>query len=627
MPAAIEPMKATLAERPPRGDDWLFEIKWDGVRAIAYVDHEEVRLVSRNGLRCERQYPELAAIHHQVAARQAVLDGEIAVLDQKGASRFHLIQPRIANSDANAVAHLVRSTPVVYFVFDVLYVDGYDLRGVALAERRKVLEALVTPGPSLRISEVFPGAGEDLLEAARAHDLEGIVAKRAGSVYESRRSREWVKVKIANEQEFAIGGFTQPQGSRDYFGALVLGVYEDGKLRWAGNVGTGFDQKLLAGLYARLKQLVTEQCPFAERPKPDRGMTWVKPELACQVKFTEWTHDNRLRAPVFVGLRNDVEANEVMRESAELLPQGAKEAAREIDGHRLKFTNLPKVFYPDEGYTKRDVLNYYAGVADLILPHLKDRPLSLKRYPDGIGKEHFFQKDVAGKFEPWLRTEKIASEHAGRPITYAFAQDRASLLYLVNLGCIDQNPWMSRSPTLENPDFVLIDLDPHECPFDKIVDAALVVKRTLDRIGLTGYPKTTGGDGMHIYIPVKPVYTYEETRTFAELIARLVVAEQPDLFTTPRAVAQRKKGCVYFDYLQNGYSKTISAPYVLRAYPGAPVATPLEWSEVKHGLLPSQFHMANARERFAEKGDLFAGVLRKPQRIEEGLAKLEKLFG
>ena len=652
MPAAIEPMKATLADRPPRGDDWLFEIKWDGVRAIAYVDHEEVRLVSRNGLRCERQYPELATIHHQVAARQAALDGEIAVLDQKGASRFHLIQPRIANTDPNAVAHLARSTPVVYFVFDALYVDGYDLRNVALSERRKVLESLVAPGPSLRISEVFPGAGEDLLEAARALDLEGVVAKRAGSAYESRRSREWLKIKIANEQEFAIGGFTQPQGSRDYFGALVLGVYEDGKLRWAGNVGTGFDQKLLADLYARLKLLVTEECPFAERPKPDRGMTWVKPELTCQVKYAEWTQDNHLRAPVYVGLRNDVEPGQVVRESvgrrkrlphlpadpsaagwdrrfrlsSSLLPEDVGEAAREIDGHRLKFTNLAKVFYPDEGYTKRDVLNYYAGVADLILPHLKDRPLSLKRYPDGIGKEYFFQKDVTGKFEPWLRTETVASEHAGRPITYVFAQDRASLLYLVNLGCIDQNPWMSRSPTLENPDFVLIDLDPHECPFDRIVDAALLVKRTLDRIGLTGYPKTTGGDGLHVYIPVEPVYTYEETRTFAELIARLVVAEQPDLFTTSRAVAQRKKGRVYFDYLQNGFSKTISAPYVLRAYPGAPVATPLEWSEVKHGLLPGQFHMGNARERFARKGDLFAGVLAKPQRVEDALARLEKLF-
>ncbi|HUP03593.1 MAG TPA: DNA ligase D [Bryobacteraceae bacterium] len=631
MPGVFEPMKATLAGQPPNGEDWLFEIKWDGVRALAYIDREELRLVLRSGQRSERQYPELAAIPHNVAAGQAILDGEIVALDPKGASRFHLIQPRIANTDPNAIAHLTRSAPVVYYAFDLLYAEGYDLRGAALADRRRALEALVTPDQTLRISAAFPGAGRDLLEAARAHELEGIVGKRAASVYESRRSREWVKVKIANEQEFAIGGFTEPQGNREFFGALVLGVYEEGELRWAGNVGTGFDAKLLAAIYARLKPLVTGACPFAERPKPDRGMTWVRPELACQVKYAEWTPDNRLRAPVFVGLREDVPGRHARRESAaigtaEFLPPDAKESLREIDGHSLKFTNLPKLFYPDEGYAKRDVLNYYAAIAGLILPYLKDRPLSLKRYPDGIKKEYFFQKNVADKFPPWLRTQSIPSDHAGKPITFAFAQDRASLLYLVNLGCIDQNPWMSRAPALENPDFILIDLDPYECPFDKIVDAALLVKRTLDRIGLAGYPKTTGGDGMHIYIPVAPVYSYEQTRTFAELISRLAIAEQPDLFTTPRAVEKRKKGRVYFDYLQNGYSKTISAPYVLRAYPGAPVATPLEWSEVKHGLRPAQFHIGNARERFAEKGDVFAGVLENPQRMEDALARLEKLY-
>jgi bifunctional non-homologous end joining protein LigD len=310
----------------------------------------------------------------------------------------------------------------------------------------------------------------------------------------------------------------------------------------------------------------------------------------------------------------------------DLLPPDAKGAALEIDGHALKFTNLGKVFYPDNGYTKRDVLNYYDAVAGLILPHLKDRPLSLKRYPDGIGKEFFFQKNVTEKFAPWVRTELIPSEHNGRPIRYAFAQDRASLLYLVNLGCIDQNPWMSRSPSLENPDFVLIDLDPQECPFDRIVDAALLVKGALDRIGLTGYPKTTGGDGMHVYIPVEPVYSYEETRTFAELISHVVIAEQPELFTTPRAVAKRKSGRVYFDYLQNGRAKTIAAPYVLRAYPGAPVATPLAWSEVRHGLHPGQFNLANAPERFAAKGDLFEGVLTRPQRLEGALERLERLI-
>jgi bifunctional non-homologous end joining protein LigD len=636
MPDAIEPMMATLAEHLPRGADWLFEVKWDGVRAIAFVDHEEVRLQARSGLRTERQYPELAVIPHQIAAQQAVLDGEIAVLDEKGVSRFHLIQPRIANSDPNSVAHLARSTPVVYFVFDLLYLDGYDLRNVELHERRRLLEEVVTPSGVLRVSEAFPNAGAEMLEAAQEHGLEGLLAKQVTSHYESRRSREWLKIKVVNEQEFVIGGFTEPQGARQYFGALVLGVYEDGKLRWVGNVGTGFDQKLLASLYQRLEPLITKTCPFVERPKPDRAMTWVQPELVCQVKYAHWTEDRRLRAPVFLGLRNDkaaqdVEREEAGREEADVPPQDffgkdEKEATRQIGGHSLKFTNLNKVYYPDDGCTKRDVLNYYAAIDSLILPHLKDRPLSLKRYPNGIQQEYFFQKNVREAFAPWLRTELIESEHNHGPIKYVFTDDRASLLYLVNLGCIDHNPWMSRSQSLDNPDFVLIDLDPQECPFDMIVDAALLVHEVLEQIGLQGYPKTTGGDGMHVYIPVEPVYSYEETRTFAELIARLVFDRNPDLFTTPRSVAKRKKNRVYFDYVQNAKSKTIAAPYVLRAYPGAPVATPLEWSEVRHGLHPLQFNITNARERFADKGDLFQGVIQRPQRLEGALEKLERLF-
>jgi bifunctional non-homologous end joining protein LigD len=624
MPAAIEPMKAAIADYPPRGSDWLFEVKWDGVRAIAFVDNEELRLQARSGIRCERQYPELAVIPHHLGAGQAVLDGEIAVLDSKGVARFHLIQPRIANTDPNSVAHLVRSTPVVYFAFDLLYLDGYDLRNVALAERRRLLDEVVTPGAVLRISEAFPGAGQELLEAARETGLEGILAKHANSCYESKRSRDWLKIKLVTEQEFVIGGFTEPQGDRDYFGALVLGVHEGSKLKWVGNVGTGFDQKTLARIYSRLEPLITDRCPFAERPKPDRGMTWVKPELVCQVKFANWTQDNRLRAPVYLGMREDKGAAEVTRE--ELLPKDAKEALLTIDGRELKFTNLNKVFYPDEGYTKRDVLNYYNAIADLILPHLKDRPLSLKRYPNGIKEEYFFQKNVREAFAPWLRTEMIHSEHNEGPIKYVFAEDHASLLYLVNLGCIDHNPWMSRSPHLDNPDFVLIDLDPQECPFEMIVDAALMVKRALDEIGLAGYPKTTGGDGLHVYVPVEPIYSYDETRTFAELIARLVFDRKPDLFTTPRAVSKRQKGRVYFDYLQNGKSKTIAAPYVLRAYEGAPVATPLEWREVTHSLHPKQFNITNAPARFGKKGDLFAGVIEKPQTLDEAVVKLDRLL-
>ncbi len=627
MPASLEPMTATLSDHPPRGDDWLFEVKWDGVRALAFIDSEEVHLQSRSGLRCERQYPELAVIHHQIAGGQAVLDGEIAVLDSKGVSQFHLIQPRIANSDPNTIAHLVRSTPVVYYVFDILYWNGYDLRGVPLAKRRELLEAAVTPGGPLRISESFPGAGEVMLEAARENGLEGLLAKHASSKYESRRSREWIKIKLSSEQEFVIGGFTEPQGGRSHFGALVLGVREDGKLKWVGNVGTGFDQRALDDLNARLQPLITSHCPFAVRPKPDRGMTWVKPELVCQVKYSNWTQENHLRAPVYLGLRVDKSSGDVAREHPDLLPPDAKEATREIDGHTLKFTNLPKVFYPDQGYTKRDVINYYDAVSRWILPHLKDRPLSLKRYPNGIKEDFFFQKNVHEVVAPWLHTEWVDSEHNGSPIRYVFAQDRAALLYLANLGCIDQNPWMSRTPHLDNPDFILIDLDPQECTYDMIVEAALLVKRVLDQLGLTGYPKTTGGDGMHVYIPVEPGHTYDDTRIFAELISRLVTHQKPDLFTTPRSVSKRQKNRVYFDYLQNGKSKTIAAPYVLRAYDGAPVATPLEWSEVRPGLRPQQFHIGNAIQRFQQKGDLFAGVLEKPQALDEALVRLEKLYG
>lgn len=305
-----------------------------------------------------------------------------------------------------------------------------------------------------------------------------------------------------------------------------------------------------------------------------------------------------------------------------LLSGTENELSLRVDRHRIKLTNLNKVLFPADDYTKRDLLNYYDSVAQLMLPHLKDRPLSLKRYPDGIAAEYFFQKDMPANQGSWLRKVKIWSEHNQGPTNYVLVEDRASLLYLTNLGCIDQNPWMSRVNSIDNPDFVLIDLDPYECSYDKIVEAALLVRKVLDSIGLVGYPKTTGGDGMHIYIPLEPIYTYEESRAFAELLARLVITEQPDLFTTPRGVAQRENGRVYFDYLQNGKSKTIAAPYSARAYPHAPVSTPLQWREVKKGLLPAQFTIRDVLERFARSGDLFEGVLKKPQTIEAALERL-----
>ncbi|HWE53552.1 MAG TPA: DNA ligase D [Bryobacteraceae bacterium] len=600
MPGFFEPMKAALTGELPKGDDWTFEIKWDGVRGLVYIDDGELTIYTRNEIRCEKQYPELLVLPHYIKAKQAILDGEIVVMDAKGISKFELIQPRIHTQDASAIATMAKKNPAHLLVFDLLFLDGKDLRGEPLSERKKLLAKIVKPFPLLRISESFDGSGEELLEAARQSGLEGLVAKKKSSVYESRRSSNWLKLKLTNEQEFVIAGYTP--GERDYFGSLALGFNEDGELHYVGNVGTGFDNKTMADLWKLLEPLRTSKNPFAKADKIPRGTEWVKPKLVAQIKFANWTGDKKLRAPVYLGLRDDKPASEVVSENL-----------------NLKLTNLDKIYYPEDGFTKGDLLHYYDTVAPLLLPYLKDRPLSLKRYPNGIHQPFFFQKNTPETYPEWLRTETIGD------IRYVIANDKRSLMYLVNLGCIDQNPWMSRVGSLKFPDYVLIDLDPYKCAFSKVVEAALLVKDKLDKIGLKGYPKTTGGDGMHIFIPVKPHYTYEQARTFAEIIARLLAAERPDLFTTPRSVEKREKDHVYFDYLQISESKTISAPYVARAYPGAPVSAPLDWDEVTPKLLPSQFNIKNAPARFEKVSDLFAGVLKKPQELEKAFAKLDKL--
>jgi bifunctional non-homologous end joining protein LigD len=605
MPGFFPPMGATITEKLPSGPDWIFEVKWDGVRGLVYIDKEALTIYTRNNNRCERQYPELQVLPHYIEADQAILDGEIVVLDERGRSKFELIQPRIHNQDANAIAKMGQKNPVHLYVFDLLYLDGYDLRGVPLIERKKALASIVKPFPLLRLSDHFANSGEELLEAARQAGLEGMIAKCATSKYESRRSREWLKLKLTAEQEFVIAGYTP--GERDTFGSLVLGYTDDeGKFAYAGNVGTGFNERTLRDIWTRLQPLVTARSPLERGDKIPRGTVWVRPELVAQVKFANWTNEARLRAPVFLGLRTDKAPPEVTREVAR--------------APEVKLTNPDKVYYPENGYTKGDLLNYYDAIAPLLLPYLKDRPLSLKRYPNGIHQPYFFQKNTPENYPSWLRTETIGG------IRYVLADDKASLMYLVNLGCIDQNPWMSRVGSLDRPDYILIDLDPYHCEFAKVVEAALLVKTKLDAIGLVGYPKTTGGDGMHIFIPIEDRYGYDQARSFAAVIAGLLAAERPDLFTTPRAVEKREKNKVYFDWMQIAESKTISAPYVARAYVGAPVSTPLAWDEVNERLRPQDFDIKNAPARFELVGDLFDGVLSKPQEIEKAFQKLEKLI-
>lgn len=612
LPEIGTPMLAQIGRGdPPSGEDWIYEVKWDGVRAICYIQDGQVRMVSRNGNTIDRQYPELSILPHHIKAQTAIVDGEIAALNNRGVPSFELLQRRINVADASSVATLARHHPVVFYAFDLLYLDGRDLRGLTLIERKRLLKEVLRPTDVIRYSENF-NDGKALFEAAKEQGVEGIIGKKASSFYESRRSGDWVKYKVHSSDSFLLCGFTE--GERDHFGALVLGVQDGGKLRWAGNVGTGFDRKTMKSIYDRLLPLVTDKCPLEpEKNLPKKNVKWVQPELVCEVQFTNRTEDGKLRAPVWLGFRTDI-GPLLMRPP--LLDPSLTETTLNIDGHRLKFTNLNKVFYPKNGYRKRDLLNYYDAVAPLILPHLKDRPLSLKRYPNGIDEPFFFQKAVAASFPKWLRTGMAED------ICYAIGDNRATLLFLVNLGCIDHNPWMSRMGSLENPDYMLIDLDPQECSYEKIVEAALVVRKKLDRAELESFPKTTGGDGMHIFVPLEPRYTYDQVRSFAELLSAMVTQERPDLFTTPRTVAKREKGKVYFDWMQIGEGKTISAPYAVRAYAGAPVATPLAWREVTPKLTPEQFHLGNALARFDSLGDLFEGVLKRPQSMEEAVEKL-----
>ena len=658
MPKHMAPMMATLAEAPPTGDGWAYEIKWDGVRALCFIDDGEFYVESRTGKRCEQQYPELHSLPRSVRAKQAILDGEIVVMDENGRGRFELIQHRISIKGAG-IQKLAQDSPVTLILFDLLYLDGYDLRCAVLRDRKAQLDRIVTETERFKISKVFDTDGEQMLAAARQLELEGLLAKDPESVYESgQRSRRWWKVKVVSEQEFVIAGYTK--GEREYFGALVLGVYDkDKKLRHAGQVGTGFDQATMKALHARMKPLISNKCPLDPAPRM-KDVIWLEPRLVCEVRFLEWTHDHMLRAPVYLGLRDDKPASEVVREepvkvkatakkaikkAAKPAPAGdpsaakadrpstqaiesgqlsGKEAVVGVDGHQLKFTNLNKIYYPAQKYTKRDVIEFYDRVSSFLLPHLRDRPLSLKRYPNGIDADYFFQKDTPEYYPDWIQREPIL-EHEARDREkektnhYVVANNRATLLYLANLGCIDQNPWLSRIGSLDQPDWILIDLDPVECSFDLIVEAAQIVHHLLERFHLRGYAKTTGGDGLHIYIPLDPVYSFDQARSFAEILATLAAHESPDLFTTPRSVNKRKKGRVYFDWMQIGTGKTVAAPYVLRAYHHAPVATPLEWEEVKRGLKPVDFHIRNAVERFEKVGDLFAPVLAGGQRIEDAL--------
>ncbi len=624
---AIKPMLAS-PDTPAFDDpDWLFEIKWDGYRAVAETGGKQVKLYSRNGLSFAEGYPAITEELARIKPKM-VLDGEVVALNEQGRPDFQALQH--ASSEPSAA--------LVYYVFDLLQLNGKDLTSLPLIERKKLLLRSLPAGDHVKYCDHIEGRGSEFFAAAQAQDLEGIIAKRMASTYHTGvRSKSWLKIKNHRSQEVVIGGYTAPRNSRKHFGALLLGVYEQGELRYVGHTGTGFDARTLKELAATMKPLERKTSPFAGPVDANSPATWVSPKLVANIKFTEWTNDGHMRHPVFLGLRTDKDAAEVHRE--ETAVQGSKrkptpgkmkrttkasaargkgnEEANERDvkagRHTLHLTNLNKVFWPKEGYTKGDVLAYYERMAPVLLPHLKDRPQSLFRTPNGIKGPGFFQKDAGGDAPSWVPSVKIASDsRGGDAIDYILCNDLGTLLYMANLGCIELNPWTSRKQHLLKPDHIVMDLDPSTGnSFDEVVEAALAVKVVLDRIGATGYCKTSGSTGIHVFIPTGGRYTYEELAPVAKNIMRVVHSMLPKTTTLERSLAKRSKKQIYLDHLQNRKGQTLASVYCIRPKPGATVSTPLEWDEVRPGLDLREFNIATVPERVDKLGDLFKGVLGK----------------
>jgi bifunctional non-homologous end joining protein LigD len=611
------PMLATLEEHVPHGDDWVFEVKFDGYRALAYLAGGECRLVSRNGNDLTARFSGVAKeIVKAVKTPDAVVDGEVCRLDPTGRSSFSELQ----QGDG----------PLVFYAFDLLELDGEPLLDEELAARKDRLRKLLdTRNRTVFLSDDFDD-GDALLEAAAKQGLEGIMAKRLASKYvPGRRTRDWLKLKVHGEQEFVVAGYTRGSGRRaGTFGSLVLGVFDEGRLRYVGNVGTGFNDAEIRRLLTLLKPLERSTAPFPEAPKMPRirkgDVQWVEPRLVAQVRFGEWTHDGHLRHPAYLGIREDKDPSEVEAElprSATGIPEVIRKGKRE-----LRLSNLDKPFWPDEGIAKGDLLEYYRAVAGVLVPHLRDRPFTMRRYPDGAYGKAFFQKDAPGHMPDWIPTFRalVSTRDKGRTkkwVEFPLVNDELALLWMVNMGCIDMNTWYSRVDRPDRPDFVLFDLDPTpEVPWQQTIEVALILKELLDTLELESFPKTSGGKGFHVLVPLDRRSSFEDTRSFAEIVAGAIARAHPKLATTEWSKARRRG--VLIDANQNGEGKTIASVYSVRPKPGAPVSTPFRWDEVDEKLDPSSYTMPVALERVRELGDVYAGVLTARQSLSKALRKL-----
>lgn len=621
VPEFLEPMLAETIDKPFNKTDWLFEIKYDGYRTIAVIKDKNVNLFSRNRLSYNNKF-KIIAEELKNLIHDAVLDGEIVIEDDTGRSDFQLLQ----NYQKTGKGILK------YFVFDILNLNGNDTRSLTLIERKELVKMLMDKHKLTNVlySEHILEQGKQFFEVAKSKNLEGIVAKATDSPYRSgKRSSEWLKIKITQQEEAIIAGITEPKGARNYFGAVLLAQYDGNHLRYIGNCGTGFDEDTLKELHSKFRLLFTDTSPFKEKIKLIGKVQWLKPEIVCQVKFSEWTEDGHLRHPVYLGLRVDKHAKDVVtaisikekNKSEMSVPDNVNEPHKEMKTEndfdfkvgkvKLHLTNQNKVYFPDDGFTKGDIVGYYSEIAEFILPYLINRPQSMNRFPNGINGQSFYHKDVdVEKIPTWLKTTKVYSESNGENIDYLLCNDKATLLYMANLGCIEINPWNSTIHKIENPDWAVIDLDPEKIDFREVVKTALVVKDVLDELNTECYCKTSGATGLHIYVPLAAQYDYDTVKIFAELIAHTVNVRLPETTSILRPV-QKRQNKVYIDFLQNRKGQTLAAPYSVRPKPGATVSIPLEWNEVNAQLSPGMFTIKNILKRLAQKGDLWKPVLGK----------------
>jgi bifunctional non-homologous end joining protein LigD len=611
--ARLRPMLASTGERPFSREGWLFELKYDGVRAIAEAGRGVARLYARRGGERTDLYPELAPALAHLPVAHAILDGEIVALDERGRASFERIQRRFTQADARDAEALRRELPVVYYAFDCLELDGLDLRGLPLATRKQILAGLVPPRGPLRLADHVAGDGLALYEAAREHGLEGVIAKRADSRYAAgERSKHWLKLKVPRAGCFLIVGVSPGTGSRKALGSLLLAGSRDGKLVYVGSAGSGLTTRTIDALLPDLaaRRRARPACTGLPEPLP-RGAWFVAPERVAEVRFTETTSAGMLRHPVFVRLRDDVPPAECLAPSLHAEePPAAKRARSRATPRRgeaeergePKLTRLDKVFWPVEGYTKGDLLAYYERVWPWLAPYLKDRPVVLTRYPDGIEGKSFYQKN-APEFTPaWARRETIDGTD------YFVCNELRTLLYVINSGAIPLHVFSARLGTLERPDWLILDLDPKQAPFVHVITLARLLHEILREAGAAHYVKTSGQAGMHVMLPLGAALSHDEAKNVAEVIARVVVSERPDIATITRPVAARGER-VYVDFLQNGRGKLIAAPLSVRPRPGAPVSMPLQWSQVNARLDPGRWTIATAPRRLAGRGDPFAGVL------------------